>query len=639
MSDRITWGGKQRELFKDVMRYDLQRVLDDRKSQEARWKDYLTLYRVPKPGPDGWTCDFPFEGAPAYTMPVARMSVDPTKAKYIQSLHATPNIWSLTPLNERWVQVVKPLQDYLQWIDWNMLDMWDVNNRVVSEMLKLGTGIYKTGWSFSRANVTGYDSNMRNTKMVREINQPVVDHVHLTNFLVPPEALHIQADKQGGARWIAERWRPRPSVLRQQAKGQEPFLPNFDPTATANILKFQESSSPDLERHIGELDGNNVESMLRERPIELWEIWARFDTTGDGVEDDIVVLFHYPTREILRATYNPYAHGKRPYHAIRYKRGDGFYGIGLCERAEMWQRMQSDLLNADIAASMLRNAPMWDVPEGANFLPGDPVFPGRVVTRRPGEEGAKPLFMVGGQPGDIRSLISFTDNSARQDTGVTDLNSGMMSSVPSRTPATTVQSLLQEAQTHIDMSLKDARNGGLSQVGMQVLQNVQQQVGNVVNNPNGKAYVELAAWVLGEPEGRYVAQALQLPFEKIEQGVGVELTATSSANNKELSKQNILALVQIVNQNAPLMIQAAQIAQQMAGSPMGMVATKWLQGNTELMTRLMEQFDVRNPEQIIPDVSQAIDALVGAQPPGGGGFGGTSAFAPSPLGQPGMAGV
>jgi len=118
--------------------------------------------------------------------------------------------------------------------------------------------------------------------------------------------------------------------------------------------------------------------------------------------------------------------------------------------------------------------------------------------------------------------------------------------------------------------------------------------------------------VLGEPEGRYVATALQLPFEAIETGIGVQLTATSGTANKELAKQNQLALLQLYSQLGPQFLQLAQLIQAQPGTPAAEVATQLFRGGAEFMTRLMEQFDVRNVDELVPNVQSLISATAAA---------------------------
>lgn len=566
---------------------------------DATWRSYLELYRAPDNMAVGST---PIEGASRRTYPLTAMNVDPILARYMKTIHGAPNIWTTNPLNEKWVNVAKPLSDYLQWIDNQLLHMWDVNYRVLLETLKLGTGIYKTGWRFEQhKGVQSYDSRQRRVTARRTINQPWVDQVHLANFYLPSESRSIDPDAQGGAPWVAERLRFRKEQLQGLAKAQEPFAPNFDPEATATVVNWFENSLTDYEQKVNVLDNlSDSIAMAWRRPIECFEVHARFDTTGNGEEDDVVVLFHVNTMQILRATYEPF--GTRPYSAIRYLRGDGFYGIGLAEQTSMWQQVQSQLLNFNIDRMLLSNAPMLAVKEGANILPNEPIFPGKIWTFTDPSKDIQPIFLAGGNPGDIMQTMSYLAEGAKQRTGVTDLQFGSVGAIPSRTPATTIQSLLQEGNTRFDMSIQDIRYGGLSEVGLRVLQNLQFQIGNV-NNPEAKKYLDLAVQVLGEKHGLYADQALNIPDEPVEQGIGVELTATSGSNNKELQKQSYLALMQIIGQRAPQIIQMAQVAMQAQGSPLGQIAVDLLHGEQELMTRLLEQYDIRNPDDLIPDTT------------------------------------
>jgi len=185
---------------------------------------------------------------------------------------------------------------------------------------------------------------------------------------------------------------------------------------------------------------------------------------------------------------------------------------------------------------------------------------------------------------------------------------GTVGALPSRTPATTIQSLLQEGNTRLDLSIKDLRQSGLSEVGLRVLQALQREIADPINNPDAQEYLAFAPRILGNPEGDEVIRGLSIPFESIESGIGVALTATSGLNNKELSKQSNLALLQIMTQLGPGLVQLAQLAQQAAGTPLGQVATQLFEGGRQLALRVMEDFDVRNPEEIVPNLQAALGA-------------------------------
>ena len=637
MTDRVRWGAGREDLFRQFLRYDLQRSMDERQPLEAVWRNYLEQYRAPEPK---GLRRFPFEGASNLTFPLMAMNVDPIVARLIRTIHATPNLWTVTALNADWQHAAKPSQDFLEYVDKNMLHMQDVDYRTMLEKVKLGTTVYKTGWRYEQHQVMGYDQQMSRMRLIRRLNQPVVDQVRIANFFLPPEALAIDPDDQGGAQWVAERLRYRPEQLKALARAQTPYFPEFDAGGVEKIVTFEETAPTDYEQRVQQLDqmsGSFARSW--KRPVEIYEVWARFDTTGNGFEDDIVVLWHQPTQTILRALYHPYAHGKRPYHVERYLRGDGFYGIGVGEQTRMWQTAITNILNYNIDKILLTNAPMIIAKEGANLLPNEPFYPSKTIFVQDPSKDIAPFFLAAPQSPEISNLLGYLQEGAKARTGLTDLQFGSVGAVPSRTPATTIQALLQEGNTRFDLIIQDLRINALGPIGLQVLQNIVQQVGNQTNNPGGRDYIELAAMVLGQNPGEFVQELIQLPNDRVEAGLGVELTATSGTNNKELARQSNLALLQIIGQWAPQMVQMAQAAVQAAGTPFGQVIEETFNFGREFLARTLEQFDVRDPDAIVPNLSaalQAAQAQATGQPmaPGGGGF---QSLVGAPIG-PGVSG-
>jgi hypothetical protein len=179
------------------------------------------------------------------------------------------------------------------------------------------------------------------------------------------------------------------------------------------------------------------------------------------------------------------------------------------------------------------------------------------------------------------------------------------------------------------------RYEGLSSVGLRVLQNCQQFLGSPLfeKEQDGKGLLEIAVSMLGQPEGMEVAQKLTTPAENAEFGVGVVLTATSGSANKEVQKQSYLALLQLAAQLYPQFIQAISMGAQAPGTPIADIAFQSASGLQELFKRVLETYDIRNPETILPLPDQA------AQPAGGAGAPGAGAPAGANGGAGGGAGV
>lgn len=645
--ESVKWGKGRESQCIEWLDTELRSALNARSGLEAKWRGYLELYRAHADQP---TKDFPFAGASNVVLPVASMAIDQLLVKEMQTIFAPENVWTCQALNESWVEAAKPMQDGLSWLDRNTLRMWRVCKRLKLEKYKLGTGIYKTGWLYEKRPIWTYDNNGKVIRAMKSRGRPFVDHVRLPDFLLPPYSYAIQADEQGGAPWVAERLRIDADRLRSMAKSSDPFMPPISKTAVDLIVKFLEASDTQHDTAIQDQDfvkrgsgasttdaqfdtdkANNGQGSIRRampRDVELWEIHARFATGGKGgaddpsrnsqgdddSQDDIIVWYHQPTRQFVRCIYQPYHHGQRPYEVERLFPSDGFYGIGICEQMEMFQRTQSDLINFTMDNVLLVNSRMIAAKAGANIAPGEPIYPGKIwITEGEPAKEFQSFAMAEVYP-SLPMLYSQFDQMGKGRSGIGDLQTGNLDALPSRTPATTTLSMLQEGNRRPDFAIKDSRYDGLSIVGLRLIQLLQQYIGQP-QDVGGKPLLKLMVQSLGMPEGLHVAQKLTTPMESAELGLGVSITATSGSANKEVERQNMVALLQLAGQLTPQFIQLVSVAQQAHGTPVGKVALESAIGLQQLYKRTLEQYDVRNIEDVAPDIA-ADTAELNAPPQG-----------------------
>lgn len=641
MADQIRWAEGREAKLREFLAYELQTAFDARLALEQTWINWLTMYRAPYAGK---LKGIPFEGSSNETMPVIATDVDQLYASFMQTLHAAPNLWSTSALNERWVHVAKPMQDFLQLLDTSVLRMYNVNKRAILEMCKLGTAVYKTGWTYERRKVRVYDEYGKPQTAMKTRSIPFVDHVRLADFVIPPEAYAVDPDAQGGATWVAERLRVTPDRLKMLSEATEPDMPNIPPDILDLVTRWVDPRQTRYDTYVNRQDyirrfanETPIEPLLanevplgtgrigRIKQIELWEVHVRFPAQSDDVYDDLVVLWHHPTRTVIRTTLNPYAHGQRPYEVVRYFPGEGFYGIGICEQKEMFQRLISNFYNYSVDGALLSNAIMMGAKAGANILPSEPIYPGKVwITDGNPKDELFPITM-GRLDGALQGLISMTQTYGERRTGVSDIQLGSINDLPGRTPATTMVSLLQEGKRRPDLTIKDMRYEGLSRVGLRVIQLIQQYVTKPVDVGQDRL-LQVMTDSLGLPEGKLLAEQLTMPLENAETGLGVTISATSGTTNKEIDKQDTLALIQLAAQVAPQILQFTQMyvqaaAQGPAMAPVAEVALGAANGLTELYRRALEQRDVRDPEAIVPaSNTRGPEAPAGPQPgPGGPG--------------------
>lgn len=653
MADRVQWGAGREQAFLDWIDQEMRQALSARVSLERNWRRWLEQYRAPANRP---LKEFPFYGAANFELPLTAIDVDQLYAKFIQTIHAPTNLWTLEPLNPQWEDATKPLQDFLQWLDRALIKMEGINKRALLELVKLGTCIYKTGWLFEHRLVTIYDSQGNRQRIPRTVSRPIVDHVRLADFLIPPYGYDIDPDAQGGMPWVAERFRRPIDHLESIADASEPYLPNYGRLAMQQLRNHLTRTPTEYDEKVQDLDYNKTArtknapdfdtsnstetdpnrggTLALTQDVEWWQIHARFATTAaNGSQDDIVVEYHPETRMILRATYQPFNHGKRPYSVARYFPGEGFYGIGVCEQNEMFQRAESDMFNYTHDNVLLSNAVGIAAKAGANIGPGEPVYPGKIWVTDGNPREELMAFNLGQPYGGLTQIQGQMDELRKVRTGIGDLQSGNIQGLPSRTPATSVQALLEEGARRPDLTLNDIRDC-LGEVGRRVVQLLQQYMSQPAQGAGGEVYAGLIAKVLGPESATKVLAKLMLSPDSVDLGFGVTLTATSATANKELAKQNIMALIQLQTQiSEPIMGLMTQ-AMQAQGTPLGQAALDLVQGMVYLQKRAFEQSDIRNVNELVPQVPQ--DPLPGQ---GGGGppvpmFPGGGPAPPGAPGQP-----
>jgi hypothetical protein len=651
MPDSIAWGPKREAKFIEYIGAELQDGISARDPLLQQWIKWLEQYAAPAQQGEK---SFPYEGAANYVLPLTATDVDQLHAKFVQTIHAPEDLWTVSPMNERWVEAAKPVQDMLTWLDRNILKMYDINGRVILEMTKLGTGIYKTGWDYQRYPTLTYDSYGRVIRADKTRGVPFVDHVPLADFVIPAGYYAIQPDAQKGAPWIGERQRWSPSSLRRLANATSPFLPNIDKSTLELIIKFEESGMTDYDEYVRkqerEVSGARIPSSESQQwdksstqmtgqtgagsagtkvgnDIELWEIHCRYPTKTDAGEEDIVVWYHQATRKIVRGVYAYYTHGQRPYDVVRYFPSEGFYGIGVCQQKEVFQKMASDLFNFNWDNVLLANSRMVVAKSGSNIAPGEPFYPNKVWIVDDDVQKSFGVFPMADIYQSLPLLQSSVQALGERRTGISDIQLGNIQELPGRTPATTMLSLLQEGNRRPDLTIKNMRYTGLSTVGLRIVQLMQQYASSPVD-VGGQQLMRLVLQTLGMPEGQEVAQKLTTPMEDAALGIGVSITATSGSANKEVERQGFTTLLQLAASLYPQFIQAVSLAMQTAGTPVADVALGSAKGLSELFQRLLEQYDVRNPEDLLPFTNQTAaateqagqqQAALGPQPGAGGG--------------------
>ena len=636
---QVAWGKGRKEAFKSWFHEQLHNTIGDRASLESQWADNLVQWRARVVGTG--TADVPFVGASDIELPLTSMHSDPIYSDFMQTLHLPKNFWTITALRPDAVDVAKPLEEFFKVVESKDIHMRRVNERVLMDVVVHGTGIYKDMILHERKKVQDYNEAGELADVIKIRFQPLVQHVPLQDFFIPAAFWDIDADApNGGSPWVCHRYKLTQGDFKKKAQAEPPFLPAYDKAAATVVQEWVRPIEGDdtVRDKIREEDQYTP---YREDKITLYEVWARFDTDGDGIEEDIVVDWHHDTDSILRATHNPYVHGKRPFEVARYLPGFGFYGLGVAEIDEWAQLSISRLLNSAVDNAFLANTIMAGVPMGMGISPDEPFYPGKLWPLGPNEKIQE--IQIGRPYPGMMPLIQGFMQWSEQKTSISELRQGDVSSIPSRTPASTVMQVLNESNKRFDMILGNMRAGALHNIGLRMLQNL------VQISKDDPRYIALAIQSLGEQDGMLVADVLRGPVHTLESMFGVSVTATSSQANKEMEKQNAIFLSQQASQMYPQLFQWAQMLMQATQDSTLMlgVAQAGYSGTLELLKQLLVAHDQQNLEDFMPPPMQptqqqppmlppGMPQQGGAVPPALGGLGGPAGAGPLAQGAPAL---
>ncbi len=614
--EQVQWGKDRRQAFTSWITNEIAQTQGDRTGLERKWKDLILRLRARVIG--SGTADVPFVGASDLEYPLASIHVEPVYADLMQTLHIPKNFWSVTAIRGDKADSAKPFQEFFGIVERQELGMRAVNERALLDLVGLGTCVFKDYILHDRKTVRDYDESGSVVKKTKLNFRPQVKHIPLQDFWMPAYAWRINPDEAGGAPWVGHAFELSKSQFRQRAKAEAPYLPDYEPKVVERVL-LADTDQPETVKDTVRREDQFVP--WQDRKIRLFELWARFDADGDGIDEDITVVWHQPSGSILRATYNPFMHGERPFEAVPYIPGFGFYGVGVVEADEWAQLAMTRLLNAAIDNTMIANSRMYSAPLGTNISPDEPIHAGKVWLLGPGE-----------QIGEIRmgevypSLFNLMDRFmqwSESRTGVSELRQGNMTNLPGRTPASTVMSVLSEGNKKFDMVLTALREA-YGRIGWRVMKNL------VQISKTDSRYKGMALQTLGEVDGLKVVEILSGPISDIEEIFGVSVSATSSQVNKEVEKQSYTGLAQMLGQMDPALIQYAQALSQIKGDPNILISTieSAYTGQIELKTRILEAFDIKNSDEFVPAVAlQAQAAQMGAAGMAGAP-GGAPAMAP-----------
>jgi hypothetical protein len=550
-------------------RAEKQPLIDDwKKWQEQYWAK-------PKSEVKNW----PFPKAANIVIPLTATAVEAVHARLLNTLFTAEPFFSIRPRSAEWIEPAPKVEAWFQTEieNPNSINMFRFSSESLMELCKLGTCVGKSGYDrVVMKSLRSYEGGHEEDVWVERRNGAVLDYLPIANFLIRA----ADWDPQSAA-WVGEEHRFTWGELKRMA-----LAGRIDPDKLEEIRTHWTSSRSETAGDPGEYD-RKIDELSKTEPIwhdefKLQEIWCRFDVDGDGIDEEIVLDFHWKTMTLLSVRYNWYSDLHRPYRGCPYVPVEGrFWGIGIGKQNEQFQEEITTMHRQRLDNATLANMGMVAVKKNTDYGPDEPIFPGKMWMLDDPSKDITPFKLSEVYPSSF-SNESVTLNYSEKRTGVNDMILGQESG---GTPGTATGDLarLAEGNKRFDAVLKNVRRW-LSQLGTDLLANYQ-QFGDQDRH-----------WVILGEDGQWVEQVLSLPSQLVRDGAIVEVTATDSITNREVNQQHMLGLMQMLERYYQGQLQLAsmldpQLAAQVA--QMAMIAS------TEATKRLLETFDIPDAEKLL----------------------------------------
>lgn len=584
---------------------EIQELEMEQGQKLTEWKEYEEAYRA---RPQAYKT-MPFEGACNDVVPAIAMGVDPVVARLDIGIFKQDPVLVLKALKKSFVPMAPSLNAWVQYYQKHKLRLRKVMLPRIVEYVKLGTMAMKTIYDREEYTIKTYDPNTLEVvdKVVTRFKGPRVLGVAMDKLLFHPGYESVQ-----DCPIVVEVSRPTYWDLKiAEASGK---LGNVD-----KVKDLEDIDRNEVETARQEVEGHVEARLARNKKLKIYEVWCDYDIDGNGLPERLVITYHKDTRTILQLRYNWYFHQRKPYTVIPYMvTNDSLYGMGLCEMTKFiqdsvtkWHQMATD--NAYLA-----NIRMFIVKRDAGIEEVPRLYTGRCFFVDEPKSDFIPF-----QVGDIYpSTLTERQNLMglmEKRTGVSDYLTGRESPIiGSRATATTTLALIEQGTKRVE----------------EVLENLRQGIAEVIENC---FYIwfqygtdDLSDIVFGDDKiGEDVMKFFQsVDADNVNGAIAIDLAAADAGTGRQAMQQMQLQIIQVMMQYLEKVLTAGAEAMkaEQAGMPQftAMVA-EVMAAARKMFEDLLHKYDIRNPEDYLPDLEKFLNAgqtLAGAEAGPGGLVGG-----------------
>lgn len=544
--------------------------------------------------------DFPFEGAAHLMIPLMPMFSETIKAKILNTIFAPSDPFATKPTRKEFIPFAKPIRKFLTWAADNELDLEEVMDTVLSEFLDLGATPVKVVYTLEEEMVTQWNEAIEEFETVPVIKK---DHPEIIHFQIQDYFFPLSVHRREDAPWQAHRYRRTwNDLVRGERQGKYNDI--------ERIKAWQENTQNQHDRVTVEGQEIFVEEL---EEYELYDVWFEYPLKEGDAPTKMVWQFHLESRTPLRMQHNWYPLQLDPFEVLVYeKKAHRVLGMGIGQMTLPFQKEVSTMHNQRLDSVSIKNAPMFKYKANSS-IPGEIKF--RVGGGIPVDEMDDIDVLFSGQTYDSTiESEEHTLNLLRERIGIQDF---MGHDMIANAQSTSVLAAMAEGTRRFDLTIKRVRRF-LSRVMTKVLLLYQKYY------PEGKPML-----VQGQ-DGQMTEVLFSFPEKWITEGLGVDVTATTSTTSKELERQNKLSLFGMITQYYGQLTQyLLQAENPQLPVTVRMAMYQIVDSLSTFVLDVLEDFELSRAGELAIRIEELQALAQQGQAQGGG---------QAPPGQPGMAG-
>ncbi len=533
------------------------------------------------------TREFPFYNASNLVVPIIATFSDTLLARVMSAVLKTRPVWvakifgSHKDIDD---SVRTALEEFMEYVgvEPQELDLYRVYHEWFGEGIKYGTSVVKCPHEIRYRDELieseGDGSGRKEQAFLRQIEYegPRPEKIAFEHFLIPPGAKSLESADI----------RIHKRVMIRSELEERKFFKIYDPVKVDSILSRPDRTSPAYAQSMNEESlGAKTTGTYGYKEYDLYECWLDWATPDGKYKPAIVATYHKSSNTLMRAIYD--THTILPYALARlFYRDDMIYGYGFCETMWAFQEEISEQHNQRLDNRTIANTRVWRVSPDSKLHAGYRIYPSATV---PAEEGEIESLQAGDISQQTIDDERFSLELAERRAGISPPMQGAGAGSQGKRGIYTAMgtlSVMQEGNRRTDLNISDLRYAH-TKLGRILLADYSKF--NVRNN-----LLEM----FGEKAAK-ITRAL----EAVRSGrIGLPIYSSTASINKEVEKQNLFLLVNLMRQHY---VGIAQLIGQ-ASSMMTPPETKAyllqvIRASNIVMKNVLRNFDQEDVDLLVPE--------------------------------------